>query len=189
MKKIYSMMMMLAMMVAAMSFTACSSDDDNDPGTGSGDFFQVVIDGKTYTNNILPDAYAGEGTFRDHDNKPLTWTYDGGGHFNNFEEGMDFGIGVIHYAKKADLLASSLGTYGCVEGPLYSNTDNNFKNLNFWSSLTIDFNDYELKGGTHEVTSIKDIAGKVQIEGKFTTYHEYRGDKQTVTGNYRITIR
>lgn len=30
MKKIYSTIMMLAMMVAALSFTACSSDDDND---------------------------------------------------------------------------------------------------------------------------------------------------------------
>ena len=59
MKKTYSTIMMLAMMVAALSFTACSSDaDDNNDGTyGDDEYIEITINGETHMESETATYY------------------------------------------------------------------------------------------------------------------------------------
>ena len=184
MKKIYSTLMMLAMMVAALSFTACSSDDDEEGGSNSGDYIQITLDGKKYSDNILTWHYLQvDPVGKDNNDKPLTLTYDMCDHFDKY--GFSFMFGVVHFSRKSDLLSSSTGTYGCAEDML---SDDYYNNLTFWSILEIDYDEYDWESGSHQVKSIKEVNGKVQIEGSFTQNYKLGSDKRTVSGNYRITI-
>ena len=54
--------------------------------------------------------------------------------------------------------------------------------------LEIDYKEYDFESGTHQVTSVKEVGGKIQIEGNFTNKFEYHGDTKTIKGNYRMTI-
>ena len=60
------------------------------------------------------------------------------------------------------------------------------KNLTFCSSLEIGCDEYTWKDGTHQVKSIKEVDGKVRIEGRFTSKFVFKGDTQVVSGDYRI---
>ena len=187
MKKLYSTMMMLAMMVAALSFTACGGDDDElgESTPISGDYIRVTLDGKTYSDRILDWHYAQiDPVGRDGDNKPLTCTYDMCDHFDDY--GFKFLFGVVHYSRKNDLLASSPGTYGCSKGTLNKDF---YRNLTFSSILEIDYDEYTWVNGTHQVKSIKEVNGGVQLEGSFTSIFELEIRSKTVKGDYRITIR
>ena len=184
MKKVYSTIMMLTMMVAALSFTACGDDEDDDNPNGGGDYIQVTLDGKTYSDKILNWHYAQvDPVGEDENGKPLTFTYDMYEHFE--DDGFSFMFGVVHYSRNADLLASPTGNYGCAKDIL---SDDFYKNLTFSPSLDIDYHEYEWKSGTHQVKSIKEVNGKVQLEAEFTSKFEYKGNNKTVKGKYRITI-
>ena len=185
MKKLYSTIMMLAMMVAALSFTACGDDDDDDGGSSTtGDYLRVTLDGKTYSDKILNWDYAQiDPVGRDDNNKPLTYTYDMCDHFD--KEGFSFMFGVVHFSRKDDLLACSPGTYSCSKDIL---SDDFYKNFTFSASLDIDYDEYDWVSGTHKIKTIKEVNGKVQLEGSFTSVFELNGNSKTVTGDYRITI-
>ena len=157
-------------------------DGDND--TISGDYLQVTLDGKSYSDKIL-DWYIAQIDPVGYDNngKPLTLTYDMRDHFE--DKGFSFFFGIVHFSRKSDLLASPVGSYGCAESIL---NDNYYNNLTFWSDLEIDYNEYKWISGTHNVKSIKEVNGDVQIEGSFTSIFNYEGDSKTVKGSYRITI-
>ena len=185
MKKLYSTIMLLAMMVAALGFTACGGDDGDDKGGGnnepiSGDFVKVTFQGNTYQESIPiycqidPVGWNGD--------TPLTYTYDAIPHFENY--GFEFMFGIIHYSRKTDLLKSLPGSYDCAGG-IYLNY---YSNLTFTGLLEIDYIEYDFVSGTHEVTSVKEVGGRVQIEGNFTNIFEYHGDTKTIKGNYRMTI-
>lgn len=189
MKKIHSTIMMLAMMVAALSLTACGGDDDEEDGGGniipiSGDFIRVTLDGKTYSANILDWHYAQiDPVGRDSNDKPLTFTYDMCDHFD--DDGFSFMFGVVHFSRKNELLASSPGTYGCSKDIL---SDDYYRNLTFCSTLEIDYDEYKWVSGTHNVKSIKEVNGEVQLEGSFTSNFELNGNTKKVKGDYRISI-
>ena len=158
--------------------------DDGDNETISGDYLKVTLDGKSYSDKILnwhiaqvdPVGY-------DKDGNPLTLTYDMRDHFE--DNGFSFLFGIVHFSRKNDLLASPVGAYGCAESIL---SDDYYNNLTFWSTLEIDYKEYKWISGTHNVKSIKEVDGKVQIEGDFTSTFSYGSDSKTVKGSYRMTI-
>ncbi|MDE7455573.1 MAG: hypothetical protein K2M96_02575 [Prevotella sp.] len=58
MKKIYSTLMMLSLMVASLSFTACSSDDDDSDGNyDDNEYFQITINGETFNDHCYGGMY------------------------------------------------------------------------------------------------------------------------------------
>lgn len=193
MKKLYSTMMMLAMMVAALSFTACGGSDDDENEDGgvdgggmpvSGDYIRITLDGKSYSDKILDWHYLQvDPVGKDSNNKPLTFTYDMRDHFDN--NGFSFLFGVVHFSRMNELLASSPGVYGCSKDML---SEDYYRNLTFWSSLEIDYDEYTWVSGTHQVKSIHEVNGRVQIEGSFTSNFELDGKRKNVKGDYRITI-
>lgn len=162
-------------------------DDDNGNGNTnplSGDYIQVTLNGKTYSDNKLDWCKAQiDPVGRDSNNKPLTLTYDMCDHFDKY--GFSFFWGVVHFSRKSDLLASPIGAYGCGESIL---SDDYYKNLTFWSTLEIDYDEYKWVSGTHQVKSIKEVGGGVQLEGSFTSEFVLNGSSRTVKGDYRITI-
>jgi len=161
-----------------------NNQGSNDDFSMSGDFIKITMDGKTYSDKIVDWYYAQiDPVGRDANNKPLTFTYDMRDHFDDY--GFSFMFGVVHYSRKNDLLASSVGTYGCAESIL---SDDYYKNLTFWSTLEIDYDEYTWNSGTHEVKSIKEVDGRVQLEGIFTSNFSFNGSSRTVKGSYRITI-
>ncbi len=183
--------MMLAMMcIAAVSVTACGGDDDEGEiggGGGSaitGDFIRVTLDGKTYSDKILDWHYAqSDPVGKDSDNKPLTLTYDMYDHFE--KDGFTFMFGIVHFSRLNELLACSPGTYGCSKDLL---SEDFYNNLTFSSTLDIDYEEYTWVSGTHQVKSIKEVNGKVQVEGSFTSTFELDGRTKNVKGDYRISI-
>lgn len=159
------------------------SQDDNssqEQGTIEGDFVKVTFEGNTYQEpmpfylQVDPVGWDGD--------TPLTFTYDAIGHFKN--NGFAFMLGLIHYSRQRDLLNSSPGTYKCV-GSIYLDY---YSNFTFTGMLEIDYKEYDFVSGTHQVTSVKEVGGKIQIEGNFTNIFEYHGDTKTIKGNYRMTI-
>ena len=160
-----------------------SANDEDDSGI-TGDYIRVTLNGHTYSDKILKWHYAQvDPVGRDDNNKPLTLTYD---MYDRFEDyGFSFMFGVVHFSRKNELLASSPGTYGCSESILSSDY---YRNLTFCSTLDIDYDEYKWVSGTHEVKSIKEVNGDVQIEGAFTSTFIYEGDSKIVNGDYRITI-
>ena len=159
------------------------SQDDNssqEQGTIEGDFVKVTFEGNTYQEpmpfycQVDPVGWNGD--------TPLTFTYDAIEHFKN--NGFAFMLGLIHYSRQRDLLNSSPGTYKCV-GNIYLD---NYSNFTFTGMLEIDYKEYDFVSGTHQVTSVKEVGGKIQIEGNFTNIFEYHGDTKTIKGNYRMTI-
>jgi hypothetical protein len=191
MRKTYSTVMMLAMMVAALSFTACGGDDDDndDIGNGGGDssssYIEVKFDGDTY-REAIPEWICAQidnmGT--DSQGKKLTYTYDMVAHFKN-NYGFNFMFGIVHYRNRADLLASSPGSYLC-GGSISDRSILN--NLTFYPLFELDGDEYDLVDGYHNVRSIQSVGGDVRIEGSFTTVFERRGDTKNIQGSYSILI-
>lgn len=163
------------------------NDNEDNNGTGvpsTGDFIQVTLNGKTYTGTIYDNIYAQiDPVGRDSENKPLTLTYDMFDHFS--EKGFEFFHGIVHYSRKADLLTTKPGTYECGKDIL---TQKYYHNMNFWSTLSIDYEDYDWVSGTHTLKSIKEVNGHVQLEGSYTSTFEHDGKTVTVKGKYRMTI-
>ena len=171
-------------MVAALSFTACSSSDDENNGDvpASRDFLQVDYEGKTYIEDL--SIYAQIKPFgTDNQNRKLTYTYDMVAHFE--DNGFTFMIGLVHLTNESELLASNTGTYSCAKDIF---DDNMYQNLALVTLLEVNNDEYDWVSGTHQVKSIKKVNGDVQIEGSFTSSFELNGDRKTVKGSYRITI-
>lgn len=182
MKKIYLTVMTLAMMVAALGVTACGGDDDDIDNGGEkidGDYVKVIFEGKTYQESM--PFYMQIDPVGKENGTPLTFTYDAIEHFER--DGFSFMLGLMHYSRKADLLSCSPGRYSC-KGGIY----NGYVNFTLTTSLEIDYDEYDFVSGTHQVTSIKEMGGRVQIEGNFTSFFEYRGDEKSIKGSYRMTI-
>lgn len=190
MKKFFSFFTLMVMSVfMVMGISSCSSDDDEEDGIGtetpiSGDYIRITLDGKTYSDKILDWYYIQvDPVGRDSNNKSLTLTGDMRDHFEDY--GFSFMFGVVHFSKMNELLASSPGTYGCSKDML---RDDYYRNLTFTATLDIDYDEYEWVSGTHQVKSIKEVGGKVQLVGSFTSKFELDGNIKTVKGDYRITI-
>lgn len=191
MKKFYSIFMMFVLMVATLGFAACSSDDDNNSngqgenGTAStGDFIEISLLGKKYHHNTKPINYAQIDHFgEDAHGATLTSTYSMEDDWGT--EAFEFYYGLIHFSDKSKLLATTTGAYPC---QIVSILDDVYQNMTFVPELYIDDNSYDLVSGTHQVTSIKSVDGKVQVEGKFSAVFEYEGDNVNVNGSYRMTI-
>lgn len=155
-------------------------NSSQEQGTIEGDFVRVTFEGNTYQEpmpfycQIDPVGWDGD--------TPLTFTYDAKEHFRN--NGFIFMLGLIHYSRKTDLLKSSPGSYKCVGGVFLDY----YHNFTFTGKLEIDYIEYDFVSGTHQVTSVKEVGGRIQIEGNFTNSFEYNGDAKTVKGNYRMTI-
>ena len=185
MKKLHSMMMMLAIMVTALGFAACSDDDDDNNGKGkSGDYIEITLNGKTYKEYLL-GIYGNGSIAEDSEGRPISLTNTTEDVFEKY--GFSFFMGITHYSRKNELLASKPGTYYCLEDLDVYDYDN-YKIFVFWPSLMIDYNDYDWVSGTHKVTSIKEVNGEVQVEGNFTGEFEFEGESCNVKGSYRITI-
>ena len=146
------------------------------------DFLNFTLDGKTYSAKVKYYAQVAP-IDKDENGKSLTYTYGIEDLFNI--EGFLFRLGLIHFSWKSDLLASPIGTYYCSERP---HSGDYKHNLTLCPNLKLNFNTYKWSSGTHEVKSIKEVNGKVQIEGDFTSTFYYDGDSRTVEGNYRMTI-
>ena len=159
-----------------------ASIDFKESDSSTSDFLNFILDDQTYSAKVKYYAQVAP-INNDENGKSLTYTY---GIEDLFKiEGFLFRLGLIHYSWKSDLLASSTGTYRCSERP---ETGDNKHNLTLCPNLKLGFNTYKWESGTHEVKSIKEVNGKVQIEGDFTSTFYYKSDKRTVKGNYRMTI-
>lgn len=189
MKKLYFKLLSIIFIAAAISFVSCSKDDDSVSNI-EGDYIEVTINGKTYRHSVL-GIYA-------------TWPTDIDGvlcYYSTEEtfdsDGFDVFYGLYCYEDIDRLLRCSTGSYDIVT------TNENFReaeNLSFILDYANDENYYEIKSGSHRVTSIKPTKVKtlngssdaVQVEGTFDlimTAENYTSDKQCkISGKYRMSI-
>lgn len=180
MKKLYSTIMLLAMMVAALSLTACGDDEEEiENGLyGSDDFIEVTIDGKTYHKKmfgIYSQVEIGK------NDMVLTGTTE-----DVFDEdGFGFFMALTHSEKKNKLLSSPLGDYSVGD---YLWFDDEPENLCFYPQYEKNRHDYELSGGSHQVTSIKQNKNGVQVCGKFKITMYDDDESVVISGKYGMTV-
>lgn len=192
MKRVYSLLMAILLSVASLGFAGCSdSDDSNEPnGSSNGDYIEVTINGKTYRHDVR-GLYASVPTDRGgiSRNASTEDAFDGDG-FNVF-------YSLNYYDDLDRLLQSPTGSYDVVTT---TESVDEADNLSLW----LDYEDaddyYEIKSGSHRVTSIKATQVKnsygtfdaVQIEGTFDltmTAEYYTSDSQCkIKGKYRMSI-
>ena len=164
------------------------SEGDNtsgDDGTYGDRFVEVKIDGKTYKESFPEWATAQVDPFgTDSQGKKLTLTYDMKAHFED-TDGFLFQFGISHYRNKADLLASTPGSY-----PFALNTidDKMLNNLAFSCIYELDGDEYRAVSGTHQVNSIESVDGDVCVKGSFTAIFKFKDDTKNIQGNYSIII-
>ena len=164
------------------------SEGDNtsgDDGTYGDRFVEVKIDGKTYKESF-PDWATAQidplGT--DSQGKKITFTYDMVAHFAK-TYGFKFLFGISHYRNKADLLASTPGSYPFA---LDTSDDKIFNNLAFTCGYMLDGDEYSAVSGTHQVNSIESVDGDVCVKGSFTAVFKYNGNTKNIQGSYSIII-
>lgn len=181
MKKLYSKILMLAMMVTALSLTACGGSEDdeiNDKLYDASDFIEVTINGKTYFQKMIGiyvEAGIGE--------KDMVVTAMTEDVFD--DDGFSFFLALTHSKNIDKLLSSSLGNYGV--GDVIS-IDDEPENLCLYPSYKKDDNDYKLKSGSHQVTSINKTKYGVQVCGIFKVTMFYEKKSVVISGKYGITI-
>ena len=178
--------------VASLGFAGCSDSEDGNESNGSlsGDFIEVTINGKTYRHNVLGiySAIPSE--------KEGVWCY-----FSTEDVFDNDGFNVFYslncYEDLNRLLQCPTGNYGVVTTEEWVDEADNL-------SFSLDYEDeddyYEIKSGSHRVTSIKPAKVKtpygtseaVQIEGTFDltmTAEYYTSDSQCkIKGKYRMSI-
>jgi uncharacterized lipoprotein YehR (DUF1307 family) len=183
MKRLYSTIMLLAMMVAVVSFTACGGDDDDEKGGGNGgsngsDFIELTIDGKTYHKNLF-GIYSQLPIGKD--DLVLTGTTED----VFYDEGFSFFLGLIHSENKSKLLSSTPGNYSVKDNTIYNDTP---ENLCLFTIFEKNRNEYDLKSGSHRVTSVRQTDKGIQVSGTFTVTKTYDDDTVTITGKYALTV-
>ena len=164
---------LLGVLFSTLFFASCSDDDDD---SGSGDFIEVTIDGKTYRHNVY--GFYTQWTI----DSELVATICSEDVF--YDDGFEFLYGIYHYEDLNKLLKCSTGQYGIGIG-------DDGDNLDFTADLEYNSgNDWwQAESGTHTVTSIKKVSGGAQIEGSFkvSMYSDDSGYKE-VSGKYRMTV-
>ena len=182
MKKLYSAIMLLAMMVAALSLTACGGDDEEDEIGGeissSGDFIELTIDGKTYHKELVgiySELEVGENDML------LTGTIE-----DVFDdEGFHFFMALAHTENKQKLLSSPTGTYSVGDKLGF---DDEPENLCFFPDYERNRNNYKLRNGSHQVTSIKQAKHGIQVRGTFKVTMYYDNESVRISGKYGVTV-
>lgn len=173
--------MLVSVLLSTLTFTACGDDDE---GTGSSDFIEITLDGKTYTKSVW-GIYA---QFSIDDDLCVTYSTED----IFYDYGFEFFYGLTHYEKESKLLECAPGTYGVLKNYI----EDNGENLDLTASLEYNEDDsyYEPESGTHKVTSIKKVeyndAYAVQVEGTFSLnmVEQDTGETKNIKGKYRMTV-
>ena len=173
--------MLLAMMVAALGLTACGDDDDDEIINGissSGDFIELTIDGKTYHKELLgiySELEVGE------NDMVITGTTE-----NVFDdEGFNFFMALAHTEDKQKLLSSPIGTYSVSNKVGYYDDAEYFC---IFPDYERNRNYYNLRNGSHQVTSIKQTKNGIQVCGAFKITMYYDNESVSISGKYGITV-
>lgn len=192
MKRVYNLLIAILFSAVCFAFAGCSdSGEDDVPNISTNeDYIEVTINGKTYHHSVrglYGVTLSGIDGVLCYSSMEDVFEEDG---FNIF-----YTLNCYEDLKR--LLESPTGNYDIVTTTEdFSSADN----LSFYLNYEDGSDFYEIKSGSHKVTSIKaakvvDIWGTspaVQVEGSFDlimTAEYYTGDRQCkVKGRYRMSI-
>lgn len=193
MNRFFNFFFMVVLALLPFSLASCSDNDDDAAGEGNGsDFVEITFNGKTYRGNIPAWGYAILDNDRtDQAGKSISITNVIIDNFST-KHGFFFMPGIAHYAQKSDLLNAKPGMYPhrCEFNSL-GQWDTSCENFTLVTNLeSADHNDFfELQNGTHQVKSIKEVGGKVQVEGVFDgIYKNDNASQYNIRGKYRMTL-
>ena len=153
-------------------------DGDETGGVNGTDFIELTIDSKTYHKNlfgIYSQVPVGQ------DDLVLTGTTED----VFYDEGFSFFLGLIHSENKDKLLSSSLGNYSVKDNTIYNDTS---ENLCLFTIFEKNRHEYDLKSGSHRVTSIKQTEKGIRVSGTFTVTKTYDDDTVIIIGKYALTV-
>ena len=102
-----------------------------------------------------------------------------------YDEGFSFFLGLIHSENKSKLLSSTPGNYSVKDNTIYNDTP---ENLCLFTIFEKNRNEYDLKSGSHRVTSVRQTDKGIQVSGTFTVTKTYDDDTVTITGKYALTV-
>ena len=191
MRQTYIFLLAILLSVASLGFAGCSDSADGNESNSSlnEDYIEVTINGKTYRHNVgIYSAIPSE--------KEGVWCY-----FSTEDVFDDDGFNVFYSLNCHEdldrLLQCPTGNYDIVTT---EERVDEAGNLSFSLNYEDEEDYYEIKSGSHRVTSIKSVKIKtlydtseaVQIEGTFDltmTAEYYTSDSQCkIKGKYRMSI-
>ena len=187
MKRVHNLLIAILFCVVSFAFAGCSdSGEDDVPNISlNEDYIEVTINGKTYHHSV-------RGLY-----EVIRSDKDGVLCYSSTEDVFNIFYTLNCYEDLNRLLQCPIGNYDIVTTTEdFSSADNLSFSLNYEDASDY----YEIKSGSHKVTSIKaakvvDIYGTspaVQVEGSFDlimTAEYYTSDRQCkIKGKYRMSI-